>query len=90
MAFSRRTPLRAYLFFEVFPIYGGRNVNDVEEFQRRLNPFSFNPIWKISERCIRFELDLDGLKMLVDSSTGSLVEPERTSGSWTVDRSDCT
>ena len=40
--------------------------------------------------CIRLELDLDGLKMLVDSSTGSLVEPERTSGSWTVVRSDCT
>ena len=26
--------------------------------------------------CIRLELDLDGLKMLVDSSTGSLVEKE--------------
>ena len=48
MAFSRRTPLRVYLFFEVFPIYGGRNVNDIEELQRRLNPFSFNPIWKLS------------------------------------------
>ena len=43
-----------------------------------------------SSRCIRLELDLDGLKMLVDSSTGSLVEPEQTSGSWTVVRSDCT
>ena len=43
-----------------------------------------------SYRCIRLELDLDGLKMLVDSSTGSLVEPERTSGSWTVVRSGCT
>ena len=48
VAFSRRTPLRAYLFFEVFLIYGGRNVNDVEEFQRRWNPFSFYPIWKLS------------------------------------------
>ena len=43
-----------------------------------------------SSRFIRLELDLDGLKMLVDSSTGSLVEPERTSGSWTVVRFDCT
>ena len=43
-----------------------------------------------SYRCIRLELDLNGLKMLVDSSTGSLVEPEQTSGSWTVVRSDCT
>ena len=41
-------------------------------------------------RCIRLELDLDALKMLVDSLTGSLVEPERTSDSWTVVRSDCT
>ena len=48
VAFSRRTPLRAYLFFEVFPIYGGRNVNDVEEFQRHWNPLSFYPIWKLS------------------------------------------
>ena len=45
---SPRKPLRAYLFFEVFPIYGARNVNDVEEFQRRWNPFSFYPIWKLS------------------------------------------
>ena len=43
-----------------------------------------------SSRCIRLERDLDGLEMLVDSSTGSLVEPERTSGSWAVVRSDCT
>ena len=45
---SRRTPLRAYLFFEVFPSYGARNVNDVEEFQRRWNPFSFYPFWNLS------------------------------------------
>ena len=29
-----------------------------------------------SHRCIPLELDLDGLKMLVDSPTGSLVEKE--------------
>ena len=45
-----------------------RNSNVVET---RLvsNPFG-------SYRCIRLELDLDGLKMLVDSSTGSFVEKE--------------
>ena len=89
MAFSRRTPLRVYLFFEVFPIFGGRttlmtsrNSNAVET---RLVSTPFG-----SYCCIRLELDVDGLKMLVDSSTGSLVEPEWTSGSWTVVRSDCT
>ena len=69
---SRRTPLRAYLFFEVFPIYGARNVNDVEEFQRRWNPTFIVSTLFGSYRCIRLEPDLDGLKMLVDSSTGSL------------------
>ena len=70
---SRRTPLRAYLFFEVFPIYGARNVNDVEEFQRRWNPFSFYPIWKLSLHSTRAQPGwFENVRRLIDG----LVEKE--------------
>ena len=67
---SRRTPLRAYLSSKSFPsmapetLTTSRNSNAVET---RLVSTPFG-----SYRCIRLEPDLDGLKMLVDSSTGSL------------------
>ena len=68
---SRRTPLRVLIFSsKSFPsmaaetLTTSRNSNAVET---RLVSTPFG-----SYRCIRLEPDLDGLKMLVDSSTGSL------------------
>ena len=90
VAFSRRTPLRACLFFEVFPIYGGRNVNDVEEFQRRWNPFSFYPIWKLSLHSTRARPRwFENARRLIDGLV-SWTRAKEWQSQWTVVRSDCT
>ena len=75
------------LCLEFFPIHGGRNVNDVEEFKRCWNLFNFYPIYFQALTSFDSSSTSNAGKSL---STVSFVEPELMSGSWAAVLSDWT